>query len=73
MGETAEVLTLDKEIKDDNKIVVGWLLWYYERRQDYINRRTELIHSTPRPEGTNGGQPFRIFDSTAQKGVNLPA
>lgn len=70
MAETAEV-TLDKEIKDDNRIVAGWLLWYHERRHEYLNRRTELIHSTPRPEGPNGGQTFRISDSTGQKGSKL--
>lgn len=71
MEQTAENLCLSEEIKNDNKIVTGWLLQYHERRKEYYLRREAIIHSTPRPEGENGGQTFKISDSTGGKGTKL--
>lgn len=61
---------LDCEIREDNKIVAGWLLYYQERKKNYFNRRSEIIHSTaPRPQG-NVSEAC-VADKTACQGVKL--
>lgn len=73
MAEAAENIDLNEEIKNDNRIVAGWLLHYHQRRRDYENARENIIHSTPRPEGPSGGQTFAISDATGRKGQDLAA
>ena len=60
---------LTAEVKEDNRIVAGWLLYYHERKRDYNNRREAILHSTPRPEA--GGITNSISDTTGRKGQKL--
>jgi hypothetical protein len=62
--------TLDKEAREDNRIVAGWLLYYHERKRDYENRREAILHSTPRPYEVSGGTNY-ISDATGRKGQKL--
>jgi hypothetical protein len=62
---------LDAEIKNDNRIVAGWLLFYHERKQEYLEQRELLLHSTPKPEGPGSGQTYRISNPTASKAAKL--
>lgn len=71
MIQAMENISLGDEIKNDNKIVSGWLLYYHERRRHYESRREDIIHSTPRPEGPSGGQTFAVSDATGRKGQKL--
>lgn len=63
---------LDSEIKKDNKIVAGWLLYYHERKIDYEQQREFILHSSGPclsdviPGGTN-----ITSDTTGRKGQKL--
>lgn len=63
-------MTLQQEIKDDYRVVSGWLLYYDERRRSYERKREEILHSStskllaaPPGEG--------ISDSTGKRGAKL--
>jgi hypothetical protein len=60
--------TLTAEVKEDKRQVAGWLLYYYERRKEYEQRRQDIIHSTSRPEGPQGTS---VSDTTGRKGQKL--
>lgn len=64
MGEALEV-----EIKNDNRVVSGWLLHYHERKRDYEQRREDILNSSPQPQHVPG----RAFtsDTTGRKGEKL--
>ena len=63
--------TLEQEVKDDNRVVAGWLLYYHERKNDYERRREIILHSSGasafdgQPRGTELG------DTTGHKGDKL--
>jgi hypothetical protein len=63
--------TLEQEVKDDNRVVAGWLLYYHERKADYERRRETILHSSGasafdgQPRGTDLG------DTTGRKGDKL--
>ena len=61
---------LDAEIREDNRIVSDWLLYYHERRRAYYDRRENILHSTPRPD-VGGGRSSAISDTTGGKGSKL--
>jgi len=63
-------LTLEQEIKDDYRVVSGWLLYCDERRRSYERKREEILHSSTSehlaaPPG--GG----ISDNTGKRGAKL--
>lgn len=62
----------ESEMREDNTTVSAWLLYYPERREEYLRRREEIIHSsTPRlPEGVPGGKNI-AGDPTGRKGQKL--
>ncbi|MEW6726897.1 MAG: hypothetical protein AB1327_08060 [Bacillota bacterium] len=43
------LIRLDREAREDNEIVEGWLLWYRERKQRYESMRELVLHSSPPP------------------------
>lgn len=70
MGETAEKLTLEKEVKNENKIVQAWLLEYKQRKERYAKLRDDLLQSSSQPpDGMPRG--CNISNPTAQKGERL--
>lgn len=63
-------MTLDVEVKNDNRVVEGWLLWYHERKTDYLNDR-EAILSSPGPNMNGSIRGSDISDPTGSKGQKL--
>jgi hypothetical protein len=65
-----EPLTLDREVKEDNRKVAAWLLHYPERKREYEQRRELILHSSPAPaNGMPRGR--RVSDHTGLKGRKL--
>lgn len=65
-----EPLTLDREVKEDNRKVAAWLLHYPERKREYDQRRELILHSSPAPaDGMPRGR--RVSDHTGLKGRKL--
>ena len=63
---------LDIEIKNDNRQVEGWLLWYHERKREYLNTREAIIHSSgPTLHEVVRGNETNISDPTGRKGEKL--
>lgn len=67
-------LDLIEEARHENHIVAGWLLWYNERKQEYEQRREELLYSSKTlemvagaPVGFGGG----YSDPTGAKASKL--
>ncbi len=64
-------MTLDQEVKKDNKVVSGWLLYYHERKQSYNQRREAILYGSARPKDSGvPGSPY-ISDTTARKAEKL--
>lgn len=63
---------LETEIKNDNRIVAGWLLYYHERKQEYLNQREAILHSSPPclSDAMPGGKNV-VGDPTGRKGQKL--
>jgi len=62
---------LDEEIKKDNKIVTGWLLYYHERKRNYLHQRENIIYEQQtQKESLVRGRPY-ISDTTAKKAIKL--
>lgn len=64
---------LETEIKNDNRIVAGWLLYYHERKQEYLNQREAILHSSPPclSDAMPGGKNVVVGDPTGRKGQKL--
>lgn len=70
MGKTAEQLTLEREIKSENRVVQGWLLEYRQRRETYDRYREDVLYASPQPpDGMPHGT--AISNPTEQKGGRL--
>lgn len=66
-----EVALFESEIREDNKIVSAWLLYYPERRKEYWCRREEIIYSSaPLYDSVPGGK-NKMGDPTGRKGQKL--
>lgn len=63
---------LDVEIKQDNRIVAGWLLYYHERKQEYLEQREAILHSSPPClSDAMPGSKNAVSDPTGRKGQKL--
>lgn len=63
-------MTLDRECREDNKKVAGWLLWYPERKREHEQRREAILYASPGPpDGMPRGSDFG--DTTGRKGQKL--
>ena len=70
MGETAEILTLEQEVKRDNRIVQGWLLQYRQRKEKYLAKLDNALYASPAPpDGMPRGS--GVSNPTEQKGGRL--
>jgi hypothetical protein len=70
MGEAAEQPTFEKETKNENRIVQGWLLEYKQRKERYDRRRDDVLHSSPQPpDGMPRGS--ATSNPTGQNGERL--
>lgn len=61
---------LEQEIKDDNQTVAGWMLYYHQRKREYVQARAGVLLSSPAPAD---GQPrgTETTDTTGRKGSKL--
>lgn len=64
------ICKIDKEAKNENKIVESWLLWYHERKQTYEELRAEL-ESIRSSCGYVIAKPPEMSDPTARRVVEL--
>ena len=63
-------MTLDRECREDNKKVAGWLLWYPERKREHEQKRDLILHGSPGPpDGMPRGS--GVGDTTGRKGQKL--
>lgn len=63
---------LDAEIKNDNRKVAGWLLYYHERKQEYLAKREGILHSSgPTLSDAIPGAKNAAGDPTGRKGQKL--
>ena len=63
-------MTLDRECREDNKKVAGWLLWYPERKREHEQKRELILHGSPGPpDGMPRGT--ELSDPTGIKGAKL--
>ena len=63
-------MALDRECREDNKKVAGWLLWYPERKREYEQRREAILYASPGPpDGMPRGT--EVSDPTGRKGQKL--
>jgi hypothetical protein len=70
MGEAAEQPIFEKETKNENRIIQGWLLEYRQRKEKYDRRRDDVLHSsTQSPDGMPRGS--TVSNPTEQKGGRL--
>jgi len=72
VGEAAT--TLENEIKDDNRKVSRWLLYYHERRREYLRKREDIMNSSPSLDGSAGVSSMSagyVSNPTASKGDKL--
>ena len=70
MGEAIEQLTLEDEIRNENRIVQGWLLGYRQRKEEYCRRRGDILLASPLPpNGLPRGS--ETSDPTERKGGML--
>lgn len=65
------MIELDAEVKKDNQKVEEWLLWYEERKTEYLNAREAIIHSSGPSLHEVTGATTNISDPTGQKGAKL--
>ena len=71
MADLKEI-ALDDEIREDNRILTGWLLFYHERKKEYLLRREEILESSPPClNETLPGRGNCISDPTGRKGDKL--
>lgn len=68
MGEAAEVLlTLEQEVRNENRVVQGWLLNYRTRKEEYCRSRGDVLFASPQPpDGMPRGS--ETSDPTERKG-----
>ncbi|MTI82601.1 MAG: hypothetical protein FH756_01620 [Firmicutes bacterium] len=63
---------LDEQIKKENRIVAGWLLFYHDRRREYLDQREGIIHSSgPCLSDVVPGGANITSDTTGRKGQKL--
>lgn len=63
-------VSLNDEMKNDNRLVASWLLLYHERKSNYELSRESILHSSPSPpDGMPRG--FETSDPTENKGGRL--
>lgn len=62
---------LVREIKEDNRVVAGWLLYYHERKKEYEQRREEILESSPPTIPDSPIRGTQTGDSTGSKGGRL--
>ena len=62
---------LETKIKEYYKQVEGWLLWYNERRQEYLNTREAIIHSGGHSLPQAAGGQTEYSDPTGRKAEKL--
>lgn len=63
---------LDEQIKKENRIVAGWLLFYHDRRKEYLARREGILHSSgPCLSDVVPGGGNITSDTTGRKGQKL--
>lgn len=60
-----------EEMKQENRVVTGWLLYYPERKQSYDERRDDIIHGSSRPRLSEAPGNAYISDTTGRKGDKL--
>lgn len=67
-----DVAFFEGEIREDNKIVSAWLLYYHERREEYLSLREEIIcSSSPGLAEVMPGRKNMTGDPTGRKGQRL--
>ena len=64
-------MTLDVEVKNDNRIVEGWLLWYHERKSEYLSTREAILHSSSNTSIHEVISEGEVSDPTGHKGEKL--
>jgi len=71
MAEKEKEIALEEEIKADNVVVTGWLLYCKERKREYEQKKEMIINSSFSDRFSEVPGKAYISDSTARKAVKL--